>query len=109
MPHAFSRVPRTSACWSHPMSSRLADTEPLWRPPTPSWTAVEKLRRFINSKHQLHLGGNGPLQPAYASFTLHSFPDRGLPCAARVLRPIVRLLARHMGVPRDNFVRASRP
>ncbi|KAJ7739028.1 acetoacetyl-CoA synthetase [Mycena maculata] len=35
--------------------SHFENSEPLWRPANPSWTAVERLRRFINNKHGLHL------------------------------------------------------
>ncbi|KAJ7497742.1 acetoacetyl-CoA synthetase [Mycena latifolia] len=37
------------------MSSHFENSEPIWRPANPAWTAVERFRRLINSKHGLHL------------------------------------------------------
>ncbi|KAJ7879114.1 acetoacetyl-CoA synthetase [Mycena leptocephala] len=37
------------------MNSHFEDSAPIWRHPNPSWTAVERLRRLINSKHGLNL------------------------------------------------------
>ncbi|KAJ7267587.1 hypothetical protein B0H12DRAFT_1097878 [Mycena haematopus] len=37
------------------MSSFFEDSDPIWKPANPSWTAVERLRRLINSKHGLNL------------------------------------------------------
>ncbi|KAJ7693447.1 acetoacetate-CoA ligase [Mycena rosella] len=37
------------------MSSHFENSEPQWRPANPTWTASERLRRLINSKHGLHL------------------------------------------------------
>ncbi|KAJ7680753.1 hypothetical protein DFH06DRAFT_1164098 [Mycena polygramma] len=37
------------------MSSHFEDSEPIWTPANPNWTAVERLRRLINSKHALNL------------------------------------------------------
>ncbi|KAJ6594379.1 acetoacetyl-CoA synthetase [Mycena capillaripes] len=37
------------------MNSHFEDSDPIWRPANPSWTAVERLRRLINSKHGLKL------------------------------------------------------
>ncbi|KAJ6494938.1 hypothetical protein DFH09DRAFT_1206015 [Mycena vulgaris] len=37
------------------MSSHFENSEPIWRPANPSWTAVERFRRLINRKHGLRL------------------------------------------------------
>ncbi|KAF7376536.1 AMP-binding domain-containing protein [Mycena sanguinolenta] len=37
------------------MTSFFENAGPIWKHPSPSWTAVERLRRLINSKHGLQL------------------------------------------------------
>ncbi|KAF7357777.1 AMP-binding domain-containing protein [Mycena venus] len=37
------------------MNPHFENSDPIWRPANPSWTAVERLRRLINSKHGLQL------------------------------------------------------
>ncbi|KAJ6489561.1 hypothetical protein C8R47DRAFT_1273830 [Mycena vitilis] len=37
------------------MSSHFEDSDPIWTPANPNWTAIERLRRLINSKHALNL------------------------------------------------------
>ncbi|KAJ7187744.1 acetoacetyl-CoA synthetase [Mycena filopes] len=52
------------------MSSHFEDSGPLWRPADPSFTAVERLRRLINSKHGLNLANYDDLHKySVRSFT----------------------------------------
>ncbi|KAJ7123303.1 hypothetical protein C8R43DRAFT_1032095 [Mycena crocata] len=37
------------------MSFHFEDAQPLWRPTNSTWSAVDRFRRLINSKHGLHL------------------------------------------------------
>ncbi|KAF7315820.1 AMP-binding domain-containing protein [Mycena indigotica] len=37
------------------MSTYFADSKLIWTPSRPTWTAVERFRRFINTKHGLNL------------------------------------------------------
>ncbi|KAK7005906.1 AMP-binding domain-containing protein [Favolaschia claudopus] len=37
------------------MNFKFEDSKPIWKPANPSFTAVERFRRSINSKHGLHL------------------------------------------------------
>ncbi|KAJ7761097.1 acetoacetyl-CoA synthetase [Mycena metata] len=52
------------------MSSHFENSGPLWRPADPPFTAVERLRRLINSKHGLNLANYHDLhQYSVESFT----------------------------------------
>ncbi|KAJ7123300.1 acetoacetyl-CoA synthetase [Mycena crocata] len=44
------------------MSFHFENYQPLWRPANPAWSAIERFRRFVNSKHGLQLANYHALQ-----------------------------------------------
>ena len=86
------------------MESLFEQSKLIWRPPFPSYTRVEALRRYINHRHGLRLGKHA-CSVEYVKYSLQEYPWRSFVAYLGLTAAVAWHAAEGMGIIWNTWLR----